>query len=237
MKVSILLNTIDRYELTQQCVGHALDHTGYDDWELLVCDNGSQDNRTIEYIESLHPVYFRKNGQNQGNYQMLNQLLLRANGDAFCVIDNDIMLPNQWLGQLVDYNQGIPQSGVSGIQCVVKNGVPMQINGIEVWGVNGAIFGTKFFSRYLLDTIGYFCEDYGFYGLGDSDFGMRAKFAGFANYYLPDMKSQHLGVDEHDAGRYRQMKDKQMKQSRGKLGINLQRYKAGDYYVSPPEPM
>ena len=72
--ISILLLTIDRYELTKQCVGDALKKAGVE-YELLVCDNGSKDKRTIEYIESLNPSYFRKNDENLGIGIMYNHLI------------------------------------------------------------------------------------------------------------------------------------------------------------------
>ena len=46
--VSLLLNTIDRYDLTVKCIGGALANCGYSPIELLVCDNGSKDQRVIE---------------------------------------------------------------------------------------------------------------------------------------------------------------------------------------------
>jgi GT2 family glycosyltransferase len=235
VKISILLNTIDRYELTKQCLTAALDRANYDNYELLVCDNGSTDQRVISLVESFQPVYFRQNPKNEGNYQMLNQLMLRADGDAFCVIDNDIMLPESWLFELVRLHEIIPDSGVSGIECVVKNGQEAVIAGQNVLQTAGAVFGLKFFSKALVDAIGYFCEDYGTYGLGDTDFGMRAQYAGYENYYLAGMKSEHRGVGQYDSGEYRKHKTENIKQHQKVLGKNLRRYRAGDYYIAAPE--
>lgn len=236
MKVSILLNCIDRYDITKRCVGRSLELAEYEDWELLVCDNGSDDQRVIEYIESLEPVYFRKNETNEGNYQMLNQMLLRASGDAFCIIDNDIMLPKGWLRELVERNKAIPESGVSGVYTLGDTGELTKINGYKVRVRKGAVFGTKFFNRDALDEVGYFCEEYGVYGLGDSDFGLRMEAAGRINYYLPKLQASHQGWDIDEDSDYRRMKDKSIEQHGDIFKANMKKLKqTGKYYIPPPE--
>ena len=54
--------------------------------------------------------------------------------------------------------------------------------------------------------IGFFNDkDYGKYGLEDSDYGFRARVAGFQLGYLED-SGVHLGEDGHDKGEYRKFK-------------------------------
>lgn len=235
MKVSILMNVIDRHKLTKKCVDRALACAGYKDWELLICDNGSKNKNIIRYIRNLKPAYFRENKQNEGNYQMLNQLLLRAKGDAFCVIGPDIWQPDNWLLSLVETYFAIPNSGIAGIHCVMQDGILKYVNGIKIMVTDGAIFGSAFWSREILNKVGYYCEDYGFYGLGDSDFGMRVQLAGYTNYYLHGMRSVHLGHDIKEGSEYRKMKWECLKKHKSILQANLSRYKeTGKFYVGAP---
>jgi glycosyltransferase involved in cell wall biosynthesis len=238
MLVSILMNVIDRFELTQRCVDHALAHTGYGEWELLVCDNGSKDERVIEYERGLSPAYLRLNRENRGNYQMLNQLLLRARGELFCVIDPDIMLPREWLGKLVMANVKIPESGVSGIYTVGRDkGAPITLHGVTVNKRKGAVFGTKLWSRQAFEDVGFFCEEYGPYGLGDSDYGLRMVAVGRVNYYLPGLKADHLGGDVGQNSEYRKVKDRSLKDKshREAFKRNMRLASRGSFYVGPPE--
>ncbi len=48
-------------------------------------------------------------------------------------------------------------------------------------------------TRRLINTIGGFCEAYHPYGLEDSDYCFRAALSGFKNYYIPGLKSEHIG--------------------------------------------
>jgi len=188
--ISILLLTIDRYELTKKCVGKALEEAGAD-YELLVCDNGSKDKRTLDYINSLKPVYFRKNFKNKGIGCMYNFLATKAKGDFICIIDNDIELPSNWLKDAVEsYKEN---DGILGWKCVE--------------GPNkDYVYGTKFLSKKRFDEMNGFDEKYGLYGLEDSDLNKRIVEAGYVNRYVGN--SIHLGVGEHDQGEYRKMKDK-----------------------------
>jgi glycosyltransferase involved in cell wall biosynthesis len=236
MRVSIIMNVIDRYGISQKCVKQAVQQAKYSDWEFLVCDNGSTDPQIRPWIKGLpNLAYLHANSENRGNYQMLNQLLLRASGDAFCVIDPDIWLPTGWLRALVETNQKIPSSGISGIHCVAHRGTRREIDGVGVRYRPNGIFGTKFWNRKVLDKIGYFCEDYGPYGFGDGDYGLRSRLAGFNNYYLADMKSTHAGDDVSTKTGYRKMKNESLKRAQPIASANYRRYREkGEFYVPPP---
>ncbi len=95
--------------------------------------------------------------------------------------------------------------------------------------------GTTFWSKEVLDKVGYYCEDYGFYGLGDSDFGMRVLWSKYINYYLYGIKSKHLGHDINDNSEYRKMKWDSLEKHSSMLGKNFKKYKGtGQYYIKPP---
>ncbi len=241
--VSILLNTIDRFDLTVRCIGGALADCSCK-YELLVCDNGSSDRRVVDYVKTLPGlVYHRLNESNEGCAQMHNQMLLRAKGDYFCLLDNDIELWNGWLDKLVEVYETVELSGIAAIH--TTNLSPEQhpaenLNGIVVHPATppkeDAVFGTRLFDRSVLKKVGYFCEDYGPYGLCDNEYNSRVYHSGFVNYYLDGPSAMHLGDDVGESSEYRRMKDESLRVASPKFLDNVRRYsETGNYYVPPPE--
>jgi glycosyltransferase involved in cell wall biosynthesis len=251
--VSLLLNTIDRYDLTVRCVGGALANCGYSPVELLVCDNGSRDYRVTDWLLKLNSAYLRINEKNEGCAQMHNQMLLRAAGQYFCLLDNDIELYPGWLSDLVDSYRRMEDAYIAGI---VR---PPGIAAIYTTGLSpeqhpadclpggmvfhpapppkqDAAFGTRLFDRVVLGRVGYFCEDYGTYGLCDNEYNSRVYSSGFINYYIDGPPANHLGVDVGENSEYRRMKDESLRIAAPKLNANLKRYEeTGDYYLPAPE--
>jgi hypothetical protein len=71
-------------------------------------------------------------------------------------------------------------------------------------------FGNNFFTRELIDTIGGYNTEYDPYGMQDRDYAERATIAGFTNYYLPELRSEHIGHDVGNGTEYRLMKDESL---------------------------
>jgi glycosyltransferase involved in cell wall biosynthesis len=209
MKVSIIMITIDRYEQTKKTLDKILNNTGYEDFELLVADNGSTDERVIDYIKSLNPAVHLINGENKGVARTLNQLILRAKGDLIVHTGNDIDLPDGWLKGLLDCHKAIPNTGIAAIHTVEKLYPVQEVNGVGVH-VGKRIFGTKMFSRKLIDKIGYYREDYHPYGMEDSDLSLRSHYSGMINYYIPSLRARHEGHDCGQDTEYRKMKNESL---------------------------
>ena len=51
-KVSLLLLTQDRYQMTKYCLENLLSKIGDIDYELLIFDNGSNDKRIFDYLRN-----------------------------------------------------------------------------------------------------------------------------------------------------------------------------------------
>ncbi len=238
--VSILLNTINRYDMLVMCVGQALCTAGYP-FELLCCDNGSDDRRTIDYIASLQPVYHRLNPTNEGCAQMHNQMLLRAKGKYFCLLDDDTEISgDNWLAKLVEVYDAVQDSGVSGIHSLMEFHDSEVVDGQTIRTakppIADALFGTRMFDRRVLDKVGYFCEDYGPYGLVDNEFNSRVHLSGFRNYYIDGIKAFHHGGDVGTDSPYRKMKDESMRIGSPIFIANMARRVAdNDFYIPAPE--
>lgn len=230
-KVSILLLTIDRYNMTRMYVGNALRDAGYP-FELCISDNGSVDPKIFEWCEQQNPKVYYKNGYNYGTAQSLNRMIEANPSDYYVFIGNDIELPKNWLKKMVEHAEAISEHGVIGIDWRGKEAeYPRKtLNGITVMSTTN-VFGDMFISQSLRDKIGVFCEDYSKYGLWDSDYSIRATAAGRENFYLLNETSHHFGNDVGEDSEYRKMKDSELSKARPQFDINVAKYKLGDYFI------
>ena len=229
MKVTILLLSINRLDELNQFIIPALKNTGID-YQIAISDNGSTDKRVIDWCEARNPIVFFNNGRNYGTAQSLNRMIdATADSDYWVFIGNDISLPNNWLKSLIETMEQIPSSGVVGIDWRGIQYETKTINGIEVWDTSN-VFGTMCISKSCREKIGAFTEDYGVYGLWDSDFSKRCRIAGLDIYYLKDLRSAHEGHDVGDKSDYRLMKDKSLQEAQPLFNINNQIYEQGKFY-------
>lgn len=224
--VSILLLTIDRYDLTKEYVGKALKEAGYP-FDLCAFDNGSSDPRVFELVREWVPKFHMVPGMNNGTPQALNKLILKNPSDYYVFIGNDIELPKNWLKDMMETITKIPESGVVGINWRPLQYETKTYNDTEVWHTERT-FGTMMVSQALRDKIGKFCEDYGPYGLWDSDYSIRAQLAGFPCYYIKDLNSDHKGNDVGENSEYRRMKDESLSKAKPIFEANHALYLKGE---------
>lgn len=234
--VSICTVTMDRADLTAQCLGPSLATVGYP-FELLSTDNGSTDKSVIDYVSKFTPAYHRCNAVNEGYAKAMGQLFLRAKGDYICMLDPDILVltPN-WLAAMVDCYKAIQNSAIAGIHCVMELWPAQIVNDRKIhpgWHT----FGVKFFSKKLLETLGYLYEGFGVYGMEDVDMNYRINKCGLGlmNYYVGGLTARHCGNDVNDNTPYRKMKWAALAEADKIFQERVKYYEATqDYYVPPP---
>jgi len=231
--ISICFLTIDRFELSSEILLDTINKCGVDDFEVLACDNGSKDKRIIDFVENEIPnlSYFRKNETNEGVGRMFNQLMLRAKSDYIALIGNDILMENNWGKKAIDcaVNNFIEEEGGIGAIHCVQDLPPITQRGVHE---SPGVFGPWIIPRHLLESIGYFCEEYFPYGLEDSDFAMRSHYKGHINYYIPGTRSIHVGHDVGENSDYRKMKDQSLKDNVATYGERLESFKRGENLYS-----
>jgi predicted glycosyltransferase involved in capsule biosynthesis len=106
------------------------------------------------------------------------------------------------------FAERVSKTGIIGIHCVEE--LPPLVDGVHK---THTPFGDNFITRELIDAIGGYNEAYDPYGMQDRDFAERATIAGFTNYYLPDLKSEHIGHDVGNGTEYRAMKDESLQRA------------------------
>jgi len=102
--VSIIILTWNALEYTQKCVNSIQNHTRYPH-EIVFVDNASTDG-TVEYLRNLvkeHPSYkLIENPGNKGFAAGNNQGVSAASGEYIMLLNNDVLVSDEWLEGLVE---------------------------------------------------------------------------------------------------------------------------------------
>ena len=82
MLASICMITWGRPRVAKETIAQIMGSAGLDkdQYELLICDQGTVDADFIDYLKDLDTGYLRLNKFNEGLPRSLNQLILRAKG-------------------------------------------------------------------------------------------------------------------------------------------------------------
>ena len=197
MNIAVILLTQNRENLTQRVIDQNFYNSGYDA-DCYLIDNGSEE-VNLKYPFKGYDLSKTKRGIGAG---VNAGLRITKQYDGVCLLANDILLPQNWLSNWVMFAKRVSKTGIIGIHCV-EDLPPLQ-DGIHK---THTPFGDNFITRELIDTIGGYNEEYDPYGMQDRDYAERATIAGFTNYYIPDLKSEHIGHDVGNGTEYRAMKD------------------------------
>lgn len=136
-RVSIIIPTRDMVDLLRQCVSSILDKTTYEDYEILVIDNGSIEPETHKYFEQLRMRGVRIiEWASPFNYSGINNFAVdHASGDMLAFVNNDIeVIDPDWLREMVSHAVK-PGVGAVGAKLLYPDG-SIQHAGV-VLGVHG----------------------------------------------------------------------------------------------------
>ena len=103
-KVSIIIPTRDRVELLRQCIESVRSKTTYPNYEIIVVDNGSHEQRTLDYFAAMASDSVRiLRDDSPFNFSALNNRAVEhATGEYVCLLNNDIeVITPDWLAELV----------------------------------------------------------------------------------------------------------------------------------------
>lgn len=220
MKVSLIMITINREKIVRETLGKILNNTHYENWELLVADNGSNDG-VIEYIKSLNPAVHLIHGENKGVAYSLNRLIEKSQGDLICHIGNDIVMDDGWLKEMVEHQEAITNTGVCAVHTVEELPPPSEVQGRQVH-LSPKVYGPKMYRKELVKKLAY--KEFSKYGLEDADLSLRFYYRGLYNYYVPNIKGIHIGHDCEEDTPYRKMKWEELKKANLGFEISLNEY-------------
>ena len=100
-KISILIPTKDNDVLLKRCIDSIKNNTNYKNWEIIIIDNNSVTDKSINYLKSLPYKIVRY--EEPFNYAKMNNLAAaKANGDYLLFLNDDTKaLEPDWLTEMV----------------------------------------------------------------------------------------------------------------------------------------
>lgn len=211
--ISVIIPNYNGSKYIKQCL-NSLKKQTYENYELIIIDNASQDN-SIKIIEKHYPqVNLIKNKQNYGFSIAVNQGIKASKGEYVVLLNNDTVVFEDWLGNLVKciekdkkifsvcskmirYNEkdkiddAADEYNILGwaYKCGDGESIDKYIKDRQVFSSCG---GAAIYRKSVFEEIGYFDENFFAY-MEDVDISYRAKIHGYKNIYCSSAKVYHIG--------------------------------------------
>ena len=134
--VSIIILTYNGYELLKDLIGSIFEKTSYKNFEIIVINNNSNDNKTTEYLTSINGtdninvIPYNKSF----NYSSINNFAVKyAKGEILVLLNNDMKVINDdWLREIVSH-AARPEVGIVGAKLLYPDDT-IQHAGIIIGG-------------------------------------------------------------------------------------------------------
>jgi GT2 family glycosyltransferase len=220
MTADIMMVTYNRLDLTMETLKSLMETTDHP-FNLIIVDNASTD-ATVETLRRirkepwfhssgfLEDFRFIENTGNEGIARGRNRALQSSTEKWLVTIDNDVILNHGWLPEAIKILEKHKNYGAIGVNFeTTQYPIHNDSFGLEWQDKPQGNLGTAcmVFPRAIHKMLGFFnYKDYSpFYGLEDSDWGMRIRVAGLKLGYLKQ-PGRHLGEGSADVGPYRAFK-------------------------------
>lgn len=227
-KVSIIIPTKDKWELTNACVTSILEKSTYDNYEILILNNNSEEEETFDWFADIQKneqvrvidAIFEFNWSKLNNYGMDH-----SDADVFIFLNNDtlIITPN-WIEKICD-DALRPDCGVVGAlllyedEKIQHSGVviglndfadhiykeeeidycnPIFVSPLSKRNVMAVTGACMAISKNTINKIGGFNDTFIICG-SDVEICIRAYKAGLKNIYNPDIRLYHLESKSRDS--------------------------------------
>jgi GT2 family glycosyltransferase len=230
----------------------ALHAQTYQDFDVIVVDNGSVDGSVAYLREHFPEVHVIANAENRGFAAATNQGI-RANQSKYvATLNNDTEAAPGWLAALVAGMEYAPDVGMcastllfahrpeminsagiavdrTGIAWDRLGGTPVAMLGDEPLEVFGPCAGAALYRRAMLEEIGLFDEDFFAY-MEDVDLAWRARAAGWRCLFVPQARVLH----HHSATGGEGSPFKSFHLGRNKVWLLLKNYPARELWHHVP---
>jgi len=220
---TVMITTYNRLNLTKKTFETTLKNAGCK-YNLIIVDNASMDG-TVEWLNSnlktfdlqnYHVAPLNKNmgiayGRNLG-LKICDEHF--PDTDFLCTLDNDVVLPDNWLIRCCNVLKSMDKIVACGINLEDRQYPKTKlrlINGeyetIQIKPLGNLGTAAMVFSAASRNRLGFF-ENYECYGHEDALWGFRLRQISGGNLTYLEEPGIHLGVEAEDSGEYRQMKNK-----------------------------
>lgn len=212
--VSIVIVSLNGKHLLGPCLESLWKQT-FEDFEVLVVDNGSADG-SVEYLKAVRDPRLRVIGlpENHGFAGGCNSGMKEARGRYIATLNNDTEVDPRWLAELVNVLDSRPRIGMCASKILFfhernridKVGHLIYPDGVNHGRGSGEIDRGQFekleevlfpdgaaaiYRKQMLDTTGFFDERFFAYG-DDCDLGLRGRLAGWGCLYVPTAVVFHI---------------------------------------------
>ena len=254
--VSLIIPTKNNVKLLRQCLDSILSQTSYTNFEILVIDNGSDQDETLDYLKSLRPnPKIRVIRDNDAfNYSAQNNYAVTfAKGEILGLINDDIeVISADWLTEMVSHalRHGVgavgarlwyPDHTLQHAGMVLVGGVARHVHKHLPEGESGfndrAVLTQNFSAvtgaclvvkKALFEQVGGLNDQELAVGFNDVDFCLKLVEAGYRNVWTPYAELIHY------ESATRGQDDSPEKQRRAEKELRYMRKRWGDKLYSDP---
>jgi GT2 family glycosyltransferase len=239
--VSVIVPNWNGRHLLPTCLD-ALSAQTWQDFEIIVVDNGSTDD-SVKWLQEHWPsVQVIANSENLGFAAAVNQGVQASAATFVATLNNDTQVEPGWLAALAGAIESEARVGMcaskmlfahrlgtinsAGVRvdraCMAWDwlgGEPDVNQGTELVEVFGACAGAALYRRVMLEEIGGFDQDFFMY-LEDVDVAWRARLAGWRCLYVPAARVLH----RHSASSVEGSPFKNLYSGRSKIWLVIKNY-------------
>ncbi len=205
VKVSLMVVNWNGKELLQESL-QAIRKQVFQDYEVIVVDNGSTDGSVFLLKESFPEVKIMELDNNHGFAGGNLAGLKLCQGEYIALLNNDALPDPNWLGLLVEVMENSEETGICASRIMVAdtdlldaagdgyatagfgfkrgNGNPSR-SFMKKENVFGASAGAVLYRRSMIEQIGFFDPDF-FIVNEDTDLNFRAQLMGWKCVYVPE---------------------------------------------------
>ena len=202
VKISVIIPNFNGQRFLKTCLD-SLRKQSYQDFEVIVVDNGSTDG-SIKYIAENYPeVRIIPLIKNFGFSRAVNEGIKVSRGKYIALLNNDTEADPEWLKELYYALERNPELGFCASRminyyhrdildgagdCFPRSCRPFKrAIGNEGYNITKLVFGASagaaLYKKELFETVGYFDEDFFAY-FEDVDLSLRAQLLGFKCLYV-----------------------------------------------------
>lgn len=229
VKASIIIPTKDHVELLKVAIDSIFEKTSYQNFEIILVNNNSEEKETFAYFEKIKKEYENIkviDASYEFNWSKLNNHgISEASGDVYVCLNNDVkIISPEWLTRLVE--KAIQdRTGIVGGLLLYEDGTIQHagvVVGIKGWadhiynGMKPVHYGSPFVSPMVVRNVtactgalmAFSKKTYEKIGGFDEDFiicgsdielCIRAYYAGLNNIYDPNIKLYHYESKSRDS--------------------------------------
>jgi len=218
--VSIIIPTRNGYDILHQCIESIRTKTDYPNYEILVVDNQSDDEETLDYLAHLAKAGWARvlSYDEPFNFSAINNFAVtQAEGSVIALVNNDIeVVTPEWLSEMVAHamRPGVGAVGAKlfyGDGRIQHAGVIVGLGGVAghshkyyphdasgyffrlhlVQNVSAVTAACLVIRRLIYEEVGGLDEEHLRVAFNDVDFCLRVRELGYRNLWTPYAELYH----------------------------------------------